>query len=167
MKEVSQAVDSTTREAVTWSYGRNKGLLGAQSTTARLEERPLLSETQARLMDPDEVIILTPPQHAILAKRIKYFDDPVFKAMMNAQEGHELPYPPMRQQTLKTPAKADNTEDTKAANKKRKQVRRLKVDLKKSVVSFSDPSALDPNARVSDNWQDLLNQADSVDLDLD
>ena len=39
-------------------YGRNKGFLGATSTSARLEERPLLSETEARLMDPDEVIIL-------------------------------------------------------------------------------------------------------------
>jgi hypothetical protein len=28
------------------------------------------------------------------------------------------------------------------------------------------PNTLDPNALVSGNWQDLLNQADSVDLDL-
>ena len=167
VKEVSKAVGSTTREAITRSYGRNKGLLGATSTTTRLEERPLLSETQARLMDPDEVIILAPPQHAIIAKRIKYFDDPVFKAMMDAQEGHELPYPPMRKQAVKPQAEQKNTADTKAEKKKRKQARRLKVNLTKSVVSSSDPNTLDPNAPVSDNWQDLLNQADSVDLDLD
>ncbi|MFK5997949.1 MAG: type VI secretion protein, partial [Rhodobacterales bacterium] len=127
----------------------------------------LLSETQTRLMDPDEVIILAPPQHAILAKRIKYFEDPVFKAMMEAQEGHELPYPPMRKQALKTPAETINTADTKTEKKKRKQARRLKVDLTKSAVSSSDPNTLDPNAPVSGNWQDLLNEADSVDLGLD
>ena len=68
VKEVSAAVGSTTREAVTRMYGRNKGILGATSTSARLEERPLLSETEARLMDPDEVIILASPQHPIKAQ---------------------------------------------------------------------------------------------------
>ena len=48
VKEVSAAVGSTTREAVTRMYGRNKGFLGVTSTSARLEERPLLSETEAR-----------------------------------------------------------------------------------------------------------------------
>ena len=167
VKEVSTAVGCTTREAVTRSYGRNKGLLGATSTSARLEERPLLSETQARLMDPDEVIILAPPQHAIIAKRIKYFDDPVFKVMMDSQEGHELPYPPMRKQILKTPAETVNIADGKAEKKKRKQARRLKVNLTKSVVSSSDPNTLDPNAPISDDWQGLLHQADNVDLGLD
>ncbi len=164
---MSQAVGSTTREAVTRSYGRNKGLLGAQSTTARLEERPLLSETQARLMDPDEVIILAPPQHAIMAKRIKYFEDPIFKSMVDEQEGFKLPYPPMRQQAAKKAPIEENEDEVKAARKKRKQARRLKVDLSKSTVSASDPNTLDPNAPVSDNWQDLLNQANSVDLGLD
>ena len=82
MKEVSAAVGSTTREAVTRMYGRNKGFLGATSTSARLEERPLLSETEARLMDPDEVIILASPQHPIKASRIKYYDDPFYKDML-------------------------------------------------------------------------------------
>ena len=45
VREVSAAVGSTTREAVTRMYGRNKGVLGATSTSSRLEERPLLSET--------------------------------------------------------------------------------------------------------------------------
>ena len=94
MKEVSAAVGSTTREAVTRMYGRNKGFLGATSTSARLEERPLLSETEARLMDPDEVIILASPQHPIKASRIKYYDDPFFKAKLIRQEGKPFPYPP-------------------------------------------------------------------------
>ena len=94
VKEVSAAVGSTTREAVTKMYGRNKGILGATSTSARLEERPLLSETEARLMDPDEVIILASPQHPIKASRIKYYDDPFFKQMLARQEGKPFPYPP-------------------------------------------------------------------------
>jgi len=94
VKEVSAAVGSTTREAVTRMYGRNKGFLGATSTSARLEERPLLSETEARLMDPDEVIILASPQHPIKASRIKYYDDPFFKDMLARQDGKPFPYPP-------------------------------------------------------------------------
>ena len=167
IKEVSQSVGSTTREAVTRSYGRNKGLLGAQSTTSRLEERPLLSETQARLMDPDEVIILAPPQHAIKAHRIKYFEDPVFKAMMDSQEGLELPYPPMRKQTPVKSSKADVSTDNKTADKNRKRARRLKVDLSSSSAVPKDPSTLDPNMPVPDNWIDALNGTDNVDLGLD
>lgn len=91
VKEVSAAVGSTTREAVTRMYWRNKGILGATSTSARLEERPLLSETEARLMDPDEVIILASPQHPIKAQRIKYYDDPLFKSMVAQQDGKPSP----------------------------------------------------------------------------
>jgi len=94
VREVSSSVGSTTREAVTRMYGRNKGVLGATSTSSRLEERPLLSETEARLMDPDEVIILASPQHPIKVQRIKYYDDPLFKEMVEQQEGREFPYPP-------------------------------------------------------------------------
>lgn len=94
VKEVSAAVGSTTREAVTRMYGRNKGILGATSTSARLEERPLLSETEARLMDPDEVIILASPQHPIKAQRIKYYYDPLFKAMDAKQKDKPFPYLP-------------------------------------------------------------------------
>lgn len=94
VREVSSSVGSTTREAVTRMYGRNKGVLGATSTSMRLEERPLLSETEARLMDPDEVIVLASPQHPIKVQRIKYYEDPLFKAMVEQQEGREFPYPP-------------------------------------------------------------------------
>ena len=94
IREVSAAVGSTTCEAVTRMYGRNKGILGATSTTSRFEERPLLSETEARTMDPDEVIILASPQHPIRAQRIKYFEDPFFAELAECQMGHDLPYPP-------------------------------------------------------------------------
>ena len=167
VKEVSQSVGSTTREAVTRSYGRNKGLLGAQSTTSRLEERPLLSETQARLMDPDDVIILAPPQHAIKVHRIKYFEDPVFKAMMDSQEGLELPYPPMRKQTTVAPKKADTSALTEVDGKKRKHARRLNFNQSKATAGFVDPASLDPNMPVPDEWNDLLGKVDSANLGLD
>ncbi|GFE67263.1 type IV secretory system conjugative DNA transfer family protein [Litoreibacter roseus] len=94
VREVSTAVGSTTREAVTRTYGRNKGLFGVTSTSARLEERPLLSETEARTMDPDDVIVLASPQHPIRAQRIKYFEDPIFMNMVDRQMGRDFPYPP-------------------------------------------------------------------------
>ena len=93
VREVSAAVGSTTRETVIRMYGRNKGILGATSTTARLEERPLLSETEARTMDPDEVIILASPQHPIRAKRIKYFEDPLFTGLAEKQDGAGVSLP--------------------------------------------------------------------------
>lgn len=97
VKEVSASVGKTTQEAVTTSYGRNKGFVGAQSTSVRLEERPLLSETEARFMDPDDVIILASPQQPIRVKRIKYFEDPTFAAMMADQKGIAHPFPPAPQ----------------------------------------------------------------------
>ena len=45
-------------------------------------------------MDPDEVIILASPQHPIKAQRIKYYDDPLFKAMDVMQQDKPFPYPP-------------------------------------------------------------------------
>jgi type IV secretion system protein VirD4 len=70
------------------------GLQRLGKVSGRLEERPLLSETEARLMDPDEVIILASPQHPIKAQRIKYYDDPLFKEMDALQQGKPFPYPP-------------------------------------------------------------------------
>ncbi|MFY2822391.1 type IV secretory system conjugative DNA transfer family protein [Ruegeria sp. MALMAid1280] len=54
----------------------------------------MLSETEARLMDADEVITLASPQHPIKASRIKYYDDLFFKDMLARQEGKPFPYPP-------------------------------------------------------------------------
>lgn len=75
-------------------YGRNKGFHRVTSTSARLEEWPLLAETEARLMDPAEVIIVASPQRPVKASRIEYYDDPVFKTMLACQEGNPFPYPP-------------------------------------------------------------------------
>ncbi len=39
------------------------------------------------------MIILASPQHPIKASRIKYYDDPIFRAMVARQEGKPFPYP--------------------------------------------------------------------------
>ena len=89
--EVSRAVGSCTREAVTRSYGTWRGLGGLRGQSVREEERPLLSETGARTMDPDEVVVLAAPLMPIRARRIKHYEDPTFADTMKAQES--MPWP--------------------------------------------------------------------------
>ena len=169
VKEVSAAVGSTTREAVTRMYGRNKGFLGATSTSARLEERPLLSETEARLMDPDEVIILASPQHPIKASRIKYYDDPFFKDMLARQEGKPFPYPPSvqgvgpwaresadevsqdepRQPTDRTPVR-DRSQ--------RREARAMSVMAMEAGRGQPEPETLEREAAVPKEWEAALDR---------
>ena len=89
--ELSHAVGSCTREAVTRSYGARRGLGALRGQSVREEERPLLSETEARTMDPDEVIVLAAPLMPVRARRIKHFADPTFARTMKAQES--MPWP--------------------------------------------------------------------------
>ena len=89
--ELSRAVGSCTAEAVTRSYGRRRGLGALHGQSVREEERPLLSETQARTMDAGEVVVLTPPQMPIRARRIVYHEDPTFTAITEAQEAYPWP----------------------------------------------------------------------------
>ncbi len=103
VKEVSSAVGSTTREAVSHSFGRSRGVLGSTGTTIRMEERPLLSETDARMMDPDEVIILASPQQPIRVSRIKYHEDPIFLALLAQSANTPLPLPPSPMLALPPP----------------------------------------------------------------
>ena len=92
--EVSRAVGSCTREAVTRSYGVMRGLGGLRGQSVREEERPLLSETEARTLDPDDVIVLVAPLMPVRARRIQHFADPTFAGMMKAQERMSWPEAP-------------------------------------------------------------------------
>ncbi|MEM8576045.1 MAG: type IV secretory system conjugative DNA transfer family protein, partial [Pseudomonadota bacterium] len=124
IQELSEAVGSTTREAVTYSYGRNRGLLGADSTSVRLEERPLLSKTEARTFDQDQVIILVSSQFPIKCHRIKDFEDPTFIQKAKLQEGRDYPYPPKHIEDPTPPAAAKEQapeEPDGAAKKPRKK----------------------------------------------
>ena len=40
------------------------------------------------------MIVLASPQHPIKVQRIKYYEDPLFKEIVERQEGREFPYPP-------------------------------------------------------------------------
>ena len=169
VKEVSAAVGSNTREAVTRMYGRNKGFLGATSTSARLEERPLLSETEARLMDPDEVIILASPQHPIKASRIKYYDDPFFKEMLARQEGKPFPYPPsvqgvgpwggeggdeIREDEPRTAAERAPVRD----RSQRREARAMSVMAMEAGRGQPEPETLERDAAVPKEWEAALDR---------
>jgi len=165
VKEVSASVGSTTREAVTRMYGRNKGFLGAISTSARLEERPLLSETEARLMDPDEVIILASPQHPITAHRIKYHDDPIFKAMVEKQEGKPFPYPPSVEgvgpwgaEDEEAPSEGQREAGSELARDRsgRREARGMSSMAVEPVLNQPVPEELERDGAVPKNWEDEL-----------
>ncbi|CAB1114259.1 unnamed protein product [Ectocarpus sp. CCAP 1310/34] len=179
VREVSAAVGSTTREAVTRMYGRNKGVLGATSTSTRLEERPLLSETEARLMDPDEVIILASPQHPIKAQRIKYYDDPLFKELVEKQEGRAFPYPPIVEgvgpweeiepKQGKTDAEGEPSEQAKPANQPEdrnalREARAMMMGQDASGETEDLHPTPDPDDPLPPEWEDvLLEQSDFLD----
>jgi type IV secretory pathway TraG/TraD family ATPase VirD4 len=110
-REVSAIVGKTTREAVTRNWGRTRELFGgARSHTARLEERPLLSETEARMLDPERVVIVAGSQQPILANRVKYYEDRAFGDAVAAARSLPLPWPeprPERQVELAEPCELD------------------------------------------------------------
>ncbi|WP_197922794.1 type IV secretory system conjugative DNA transfer family protein [Thiosulfatihalobacter marinus] len=167
VREVSAAVGSTTREAVTRMYGRNKGFLGATSTSARLEERPLLSETEARLLDPDDVIILASPQHPIKAQRIKFYDDPVFREMVARQEGREFPYPPSVDGAgpwVESGDAEDNAEEQEpvgAQRSRRRQARVMRATPKKSGADDVRAEELDREDGLPPQWEEMLDRQES------
>jgi type IV secretion system protein VirD4 len=184
VKEVSASVGKTTSEAITTSYGRNKGILGAQSSTSRYEERPLMSETEARFMDPDDVIILASPQHPIKVTRIKYYEDPKFMAMMDAQEGRPLPYPPQQRQetAVKQEQKAEANEPEAAADERektepkpeqasprKKSSRKMKLEMPKAGAGGSGTAPinlaeLDRNTPVSKSHLELIREGQEFPL---
>jgi type IV secretion system protein VirD4 len=174
VREVSAAVGSTTREAVTRMYGRNKGILGATSTTSRLEERPLLSETEARTMDPDEVIILASPQHPIRAQRIKYFEDPFFERLSERQSGKDYPYPPRVEgvgpwqeepEPVPSPSAAETNEVAPASERaRRRQARAMQSNRDEPRAGMSRPETLRRDEPVPERWEEVFSeQGDFID----
>ena len=174
VREVSAAVGSTTREAVTRMYGRNKGILGATSTTSRLEERPLLSETEARTMDPDEVIILASPQHPIRAQRIKYFEDPFFERLSERQSGKDYPYPPRVEgvgpwleepEPVPSPRAAETNEGAPASERaRRRQARAMQSNRDDPRPGTSRPETLRRDEPVPERWEEVFSeQGDFID----
>ncbi len=94
VEELSKAVGKTTKRVVTRSRSIGKNPFEGRSMSERTEETSLLPEDEARRMPLDDVIIVVDAQMPIRAKRIKFYEDPFFKAIHSAQKG-ELPFPEM------------------------------------------------------------------------
>lgn len=92
VEELSKAVGKTTKRVVTRSRSIGKNPFEGRSMSERTEETSLLTEDEARRLPLDDVIIVVDAQMPIRAKRIKYYEDPFFKAISDAQKG-ELPFP--------------------------------------------------------------------------
>jgi type IV secretion system protein VirD4 len=91
-QEVSDALGKTTKLSTSDSYSRDAGLIQRRSLSRRMEERALLSVDEVRRLDKDLAILVPERQNPLMVQRIVYFEDPVFKAIFDAQRG-PLPYP--------------------------------------------------------------------------
>lgn len=91
-QEVSDALGKTTKLATSDSYSRDAGLIQRRSLSRRMEERPLLAPDEVLRLDKDMAILVPERQNPLMVRRVVYFEDPVFKAIFEAQKG-PLPYP--------------------------------------------------------------------------
>ncbi|MBM1691151.1 type IV secretory system conjugative DNA transfer family protein [Sulfitobacter geojensis] len=94
VEELSKAVGKTTKTVVTRSRSIGKNPFEGRSQSTRTEETSLLPEDEARRLPLDEIIMVVDAQMPVRAKRIQYFDDRMFAAILGAQKG-ELPFPEM------------------------------------------------------------------------
>ncbi|ATG37969.1 MAG: type IV secretory system conjugative DNA transfer family protein [Rhodobiaceae bacterium] len=92
VEELSKAVGKTTKRVVTRSRSIGRNPFEGRSMSERTEETSLLPEDEARRMPLDDIVMVVDAQMPIRAKRIKYYEDPFFKAIHGAQSG-ELPFP--------------------------------------------------------------------------
>ncbi|MEL6467810.1 MAG: type IV secretory system conjugative DNA transfer family protein, partial [Pseudomonadota bacterium] len=92
VEELSGAVGMTTKRVVTRSRSIGRNPFEGRSMSERTEETSLLPKDEARRMSLDDIVMVVDAQMPVRAKRIRYFDDPYFKAIHKAQSG-ELPFP--------------------------------------------------------------------------
>lgn len=90
--DLSAAVGMTTRRVVSKSKTIGQGAFSGVNVSERTEEKPLLSEDEARRLPKDEVVIVVDADMPIRAKRIQYFADRTLKPIFEAQGG-DYPYP--------------------------------------------------------------------------
>jgi type IV secretion system protein VirD4 len=92
VEELSKAVGKTTKRVVTRSRSIGRNPFEGRSMSERTEEVALLTEDDARRMPLGDIIMVVDAQMPVRAKRIEYYDDPMFKKLHRAQKG-ELPFP--------------------------------------------------------------------------
>lgn len=90
--EISDALGKTTKLSVSDSISRDRDFLQRRSVSRRMEERPLLMPDEVRRLSPDLAILIPERQNPLLVHRIVYFQDPIFRKLLDAQSG-PLPYP--------------------------------------------------------------------------
>lgn len=92
-RELSQAIGNATRLRRSVSRKERSGFMARSNVSLSEEARPLLTEQDARRLDPETIIILPAGQHPIKARRIKYFEDRRLAPLFEAQSGplpHEV-----------------------------------------------------------------------------
>lgn len=92
VSDLSQAVGMTTRRVVSKSRTIGRGPFNGVNVSERTEEKPLLTEDEARRLPKDDVIIVVDADMPIRAQRIKYYEDRSLRRIFESQTG-ELPYP--------------------------------------------------------------------------
>lgn len=84
VKDVSEACGMTTKRTITKS--RTTGIGERATITERNDERPLLTEDDARRLDEDRAIVIVKGKQPVLAWRIKHYEDPTFTRILKEQE---------------------------------------------------------------------------------
>lgn len=90
--EVSEALGKTTKLSTSDSYSPDSSGFIRRTISRRNEERPLLTPDEVIRLDRNQVILIPERQHPILADRIVWYKDPIFRPLMESQSG-PLPYP--------------------------------------------------------------------------
>ena len=124
-------------------------------------------------MDPDELIILSSPQHPIKASRIKYYDDPFFKQMLARQEGKPFPYPPSVQgvgpwngivggdggEEVVADKRAKPADRAPVRDRsQRREARAMSVRMMEAERGQPEPETLEREAAVPQEWEAALDR---------
>jgi type IV secretion system protein VirD4 len=84
IEDVSKACGKTNKRIV--SKSRRTGFGEKTTISERMEEHPLLTEDEARRLDPNAAIVIINGQQPILAKRIIHFEDRRFTHILKEQD---------------------------------------------------------------------------------
>ncbi len=90
--ELSDVLGKTTTLSVSDSMSGGPDIFGRRTVSRKNEERPLMLPQDITKLHPDKVILVPSGQNPVMAQRIKYYEDPYFMSLINAQSG-KLPYP--------------------------------------------------------------------------
>ena len=116
-RELSQAIGNATRMRRSVSRKERSGFMARSNVSLSEEARPLLTEQDARRLDPESIIILPAGQQPIKARRIKYFEDRRLAPLFAAQHG------PLPHETLSAASTAAALADMRAIEATRQLAR--------------------------------------------